>query len=93
MSQETPQDYTSRVPKYDFPEKLEAQEAALETNPLLARFAESRQELASDPYRPAYHFVSPESTLNDPNGLCYWNGHWHLFYQGYPPEDPRQPSP
>src|SRR5690606_25048674 len=36
------------------------------------------------------HFVSPESTLNDPNGLSYWKGNWHLFYQGYPPEDPRQ---
>jgi beta-fructofuranosidase len=28
--------------------------------------------------------------LNDPNGLCYWQGHWHLFYQAYPPEDTRQ---
>ena len=28
--------------------------------------------------------------MNDPNGLCYWNGMWHLFYQAYPPEDPRQ---
>ena len=28
--------------------------------------------------------------LNDPNGLCYWQGRWHLFHQGYPPEDTRQ---
>jgi beta-fructofuranosidase len=28
--------------------------------------------------------------MNDPNGLCFWQGRWHLFYQGYPPEDPRQ---
>lgn len=27
--------------------------------------------------------------MNDPNGLCFWQGRWHLFYQGYPPEDPR----
>ena len=42
-----------------------------------------------DPHRPLYHFVSPENRLNDPNGLCFWQGRWHLFYQGYPPEDPR----
>jgi beta-fructofuranosidase len=34
--------------------------------------------------------VNPEGRLNDPNGLCYWQGRWHLFYQAYPPEDPRQ---
>ena len=28
--------------------------------------------------------------MNDPNGLCYWQGRWHLFYQAYPPEDTRQ---
>ena len=66
------------------------QEAQLAEHPLLRRFAESRQELAADRYRPVYHFVSPESTMNDPNGLCFWQGRWHLFYQAYPQEDPRQ---
>ncbi len=83
-------DYTSRVPKYSFAHTLERQEVQLKTNPLLRRFAMSRRRLARDPYRPLYHFVSPESRLNDPNGLCFWQGRWHLFYQGYPPEDPRQ---
>jgi beta-fructofuranosidase len=83
-------DYTSAVPHYTFADTLEAQEAQLATNPLLQRFAESRRQLANDPYRPIYHYVSPESTMNDPNGLCFWQGRWHLFYQGYPPEDPRQ---
>ncbi|MFW6146093.1 MAG: GH32 C-terminal domain-containing protein [Planctomycetota bacterium] len=46
--------------------------------------------MAADRYRPRYHFVSPESTMNDPNGLCVWQGRWHLFYQASPPEDPRQ---
>jgi beta-fructofuranosidase len=54
---------------------------------VLERFAESRRRLSADPYRPVYHFVSPEGLLNDPNGLCFWRGNWHLFYQGYPPED------
>lgn len=83
-------DYTSRVPKFTFAATLEEQEEQLKTNPLILRFAESRKKMASDPYRPIYHFVSPESTLNDPNGLSFWQGRWHMFYQGYPPEDRRQ---
>jgi beta-fructofuranosidase len=69
--------------------RLAAQETDLHANPFLRRFAESRRKLAADPYRPIYHFVSPESGLNDPNGLCSWRGKWHLFYQGYPPENPK----
>lgn len=56
----------------------------------LRRFAESRRKLSADPYRPLYHFVSPERTMNDPNGLCFWQGKWHLFYQAQPLGDDRQ---
>lgn len=83
-------DYTSKVLQYFFPATLEAQEEALKTNPMMQRFAESREELSDDPYRPIYHFVNPEGTMNDPNGFSYWNGNWHLFYQAAPPEDRRQ---
>jgi beta-fructofuranosidase len=82
--------FLSPVPKYTFSTTLSQQEAELATNPLLARFRDSRKKQASDRYRPFYHFVSPESTLNDPNGLAYWQGNWHMFYQAYPPEDKRQ---
>jgi beta-fructofuranosidase len=82
--------YVSPVPKFTFGKTLEEQEQQLKTNPLVLRFAESRKKQSGDRYRPLYHFVSPESTLNDPNGLCFWQGNWHLFYQGYPPEDRRQ---
>jgi len=80
----------SRVPFFSFGDTLAEQQAQLADNELVARFAASRAELAGDRYRPLYHFVSPESTLNDPNGLCFWQDGWHLFYQGYPPEDRRQ---
>ena len=90
MSPENEVDYTSRVPQYTFAETLAEQEAQLETNPLMQRLIEARQSTAGDLHRPIYHYVNPENTLNDPNGLCFWQGQWHLFYQAYPPEDPRQ---
>lgn len=80
----------SKVPIYTFADNLEEQEEQLKTNPLMLRLNKSRENLSSHPYRPIYHYVNPEGTLNDPNGLSYWNGNWHLFYQAYPPEDPRQ---
>ena len=85
----TEHDRASPVPRYTFAETLDDQEAQLGENPILRRMAASRKAKASDPHRPLYHFVSPESNLNDPNGLCFWQGRWHLFYQGYPPEFPR----
>ena len=83
-------DYTSRVPKSAFGRTLGEQEAQLKANPLVLRFKASREKMAGDPHRPIYHYVNPEHRLNDPNGLCFWKGRWHLFYQAYPPEDPRQ---
>ena len=50
------------------------EEALRNQYPILRRFAESRRQFAANPYRPQYHFVSPEGNLNDPNGLCFWQG-------------------
>ncbi len=87
---EETEDYTSKVPFYTFATTLEEQEEQLKTNPLLLRMIESRKQKADDPHRPIYHYVNPEGNLNDPNGLCFWKGQWHLFYQAFPPEDTRQ---
>ncbi|WP_054558313.1 glycoside hydrolase family 32 protein [Croceitalea dokdonensis] len=35
-------------------------------------------------YRPQYHFTPQEKWMNDPNGLVYHDGVYHLFYQYYP---------
>jgi len=83
-------DHTSKVPKSTFSKTLIEQENELKSDPLVKRFAESRKNFKNDKYRPLYHFTSPEGRLNDPNGLSFWQGRWHLFYQGYPPEDSRQ---
>lgn len=36
------------------------------------------------PYRPQYHFSPLENWTNDPNGLIYFEGEYHLFFQYNP---------
>jgi fructan beta-fructosidase len=35
-------------------------------------------------YRPLFHFTPKEGWMNDPNGMIYLNGQYHLFFQHYP---------
>jgi sucrose-6-phosphate hydrolase SacC (GH32 family) len=37
-----------------------------------------------EPWRPQFHFSQPNLFMNDPNGLVYYDGEWHLFYQSRP---------
>ncbi|MDG2127721.1 MAG: GH32 C-terminal domain-containing protein [Fuerstiella sp.] len=87
-----PERYASPVPRTVFSETLAEQKKELKTNELMLRFAESRKRLATDPYRPVYHFTSPESCMNDPNGLCFWQGRWHFFYIAMPPDEFPNPA-
>ena len=59
-------------------------------NPIMARFARSRR-CANDRYRPR-PFVSPEQPQR-PEWALLLAGRWHMFYQAFPPEDPRLLGP
>lgn len=41
-------------------------------------------EVATEPYRPLIHFTPDSGWMNDPNGMVYHEGVYHLFYQHYP---------
>ena len=45
----------------------------------------SYKEIGYDqPYRPKFHFTSLKNWINDPNGLLYYDGEYHLFFQHNP---------
>ncbi len=41
-------------------------------------------DFAQEKYRPLIHFSPKNNWMNDPNGMVYYDGEYHLFYQYYP---------
>jgi fructan beta-fructosidase len=57
--------------------------------PVLLFFSCGKEEIVFTPsqneqYRPDYHFTPATGWMNDPNGMFYLDGEYHLFFQHYP---------
>ena len=44
----------------------------------------AQQKPYTEKHRPQFHFSPPANWMNDPNGMVYYKGEYHLFYQYYP---------
>lgn len=47
-------------------------------------YVEEHSPPYDEPHRPQIHFSPPANWMNDPNGMVYYEGEYHLFYQYYP---------
>jgi fructan beta-fructosidase len=56
-----------------------------------ASCAESKADgLYREAYRPQFHFTPKRGWMNDPNGMLFYKGEYHLFFQ-YDPDRPTNP--
>ena len=42
------------------------------------------EKVSNSPYHQLFHIEGDMGYINDPNGVCYFEGEYHLFYQWSP---------
>ncbi|WP_339314415.1 PfkB family carbohydrate kinase [Paenibacillus sp. FSL M7-0896] len=57
---------------------------SMPTTEEINQMIESGNHNNDEQFRPGFHFSPPSSWANDPNGLVYYEGSYHLFYQHHP---------
>jgi len=53
-------------------------------NPSTVKQANKETIGYQEKHRPQFHFSPKEKWMNDPNGMFFYEGEYHLFYQHYP---------
>ena len=48
------------------------------------RITRDREQVSSGNMRQRYHFMAETGWINDPNGVIYYKGKYHFFYQYNP---------
>ena len=58
--------------------------ALIGCNSSLKKSRQTEHKYYMEKYRPQIHFSPEAHWINDPNGMVFTNGQYHLFYQYYP---------
>ncbi|MDD7887695.1 glycoside hydrolase family 32 protein [Flavivirga sp. 57AJ16] len=48
------------------------------------KFGDEMTYSEEDLYRPNFHFTPKKAWMNDPNGMFFYNGYYHLYFQYHP---------
>ncbi|MEM0993585.1 MAG: glycoside hydrolase family 32 protein [Bacteroidota bacterium] len=52
--------------------------------PMNKNLPKTNSDYRAESHRPLFHFTPDSMWMNDPNGMVYYEGEYHLFYQYYP---------